>query len=108
MMLGDMLAAARRSATGCERWLAVNDPALAKRLVAAAAAEAETPDAYIRVGIADFARFATEEDWASLVSRVRNAEDPGTACLVAMVEWRLTAFAREHGSPPPQKERPDE
>ena len=68
-MLGDILAAAR--------------------LAAAALAEDATPTAYLRIAVADFGRFASEEDWATLTSRLRDAEAPGTACLVAMLEWRL-------------------
>ena len=32
----------------------------------------------------------SEEDWATLTSSLKNTEDPGTTCLVAMVHWRLT------------------
>jgi hypothetical protein len=88
-MLGDILAAARRSAPEVERWLAEAGPDLAARLRAAAAAEGETPAAWLRIAAADFDRFASEEDWATLTSRLRDAAAPGTACLVAMLEWRL-------------------
>jgi hypothetical protein len=88
-MLGDILAAARRSAPEVERWLAQADPGLAARLDAAARAEGETPAVWLRVAVADFNRFASEEDWATLVSRLRDAEAPGAACLLAMLDWRL-------------------
>jgi hypothetical protein len=88
-MLGDILAAARRSAPEVERWLAEADPDLAARLRAAAMREGETPAAWLRIAVADFGRFADEEDWATLTSRLRDAAAPGTACLVAMLEWRL-------------------
>lgn len=93
MMLGDILTAARRSAGAVERWLAHADPALAGRLSAAAAAEGESPASFVRMAVADFNRFASEEDWATLVSRLRDDADPGTICLVAMLEWRLAAAA---------------
>ncbi|HET9068303.1 MAG TPA: hypothetical protein VFN28_06635 [Amaricoccus sp.] len=90
-MLGDILAAARRSAPAVERWLAEAEPDLLARLRAAAAAGHETPAAYLRVAVADFGRFATEEDWATLMSRLRTGPEPGTTCLLAMLEWRLAA-----------------
>jgi hypothetical protein len=92
-MLGDILATARRSAPEVERWLASADPALAGRLAAAAAAEDATPAAYLRIAVADFGRFAPEGDWASLTSRLRDSEAPGTTCLLAMLEWRLAQSA---------------
>jgi hypothetical protein len=92
-MLGDLLAAARRSAAALEGWLREKDPALAARLQAAAAAEGETPAAYLRIAVADFGRFASEEDWATLVSRLRDSPDPGSAYLVAILEWRLAPAA---------------
>ena len=36
-------------------------------------------------------RSAGEEDWATLMSSLRDSEDPGTICLRAMVHWRLSA-----------------
>jgi hypothetical protein len=93
LMLGDILAAARRSAPEVERWLGRTDPGLAGRLAAAAAAEGETPAAYVRIAVAEFGRFAPEEDWAALTSRLRDSPEPGTTCLLAMLEWRLAQSA---------------
>jgi hypothetical protein len=92
-MLGDILAAARRSAPEVERWLARAEPDLAGRLVAAAAREGETPAAYLRIAVADFGRFAGEEDWATLTSHLRDSPEPGTTCLLAMLDWRLAQTA---------------
>ena len=92
-MLGDILAAARRSAPEVERWLAQADPDLAARLRAAAAAEGETPAAWLRIAVADFGRFADEETWATLTSRLRDSADPGAACVLAMLAWRLADTA---------------
>ena len=90
-MLGDMLAAARDSSAGFQAWLDATDPALAARIADAAARETLSVTGFVRVAIADFARFAGEEDWATLVSSMRDSADPGTICLLAMVHWRLTA-----------------
>jgi hypothetical protein len=95
MMLGDILAAARGSAPEVERWLGAADPALAARLRSAAALERETPAAYLRIAAAEFDRFASEEDWATLTSRLRDSEAPGTTGLLAMLEWRLARSSAE-------------
>lgn len=92
-MLGDLLAAARDGAGNFQQWLKHARPELAAAVEAAAVAEAMTPTSYVRAAIADFGRFASEEDWATLTSTMKRTDDPGTACLVAMVDWRLTAKA---------------
>lgn len=95
-MLGDMLAAARDSAGGFHRWLCVSEPELAAQVERAAAAAELTPTAFVRTAVADFSRLAAEEDWATLVSSLRESEDPGTVCLLAMLHWRLTVPACDH------------
>jgi len=72
--------------------LGSTDPALAARLAATAAVNGETPAAFVMIAVADFARFASEEDWATLVSRLHDDAEPGTTCLTAMLEWRLAAM----------------
>lgn len=91
MLMGDILAAARRSAAGFERWLRDEDPDLAARLARAAAADGTSPAGWTRMAIADFDRHASEEDWATLVSRLREDPDPGSRCLLTMLDWRLAA-----------------
>ena len=100
--LGDILGAARRSAGGFEAWLLQSDPALAKRVQEASAQTGLSFTGYVRAALADFARFASEEDWATLMSSLRDSDDPGTLCLLAMVDWRLTAagcgaHSHQHG-----------
>lgn len=89
--LGDVLGAARRSASGFEVWLQDSDPALASRVADASLRTGMSFTQYVRAALADFARFASEEDWATLMSSLRDSDDPGTLCLLAMVDWRLTA-----------------
>ena len=89
--LGDILGAARRSAGNFQTWLTDSDPALAQRVAATAQQTGLSPTGYVRAAVADFSRFASEEDWATLVSTMRDSADPGTDCLLAMVDWRLTA-----------------
>jgi len=93
VMLGDLLASARNSAGGFHAWLKVEDPALAAQVEHAAAGENCSASSYVRGAVSDFARFAAEEDWATLTSSMRDSPEPGTVCLLAMVHWRLTAKA---------------
>lgn len=90
VMLGDLLAAARDHAGEFHRWLQACDPDFAEEIAAAAARDGQGPTAYVRAAVADFARHAGEEDWATLVSRLRKSDDPGATCLLAMVHWRMT------------------
>ena len=91
LMLGDILKAARRSAAGFERLVDTLDPALGDQLREAALGLGETPAGFARTAVADFSRFADEEAWAQLTGMIRDDPDPGTACLVAMLRWRLEA-----------------
>jgi hypothetical protein len=96
-LLGDMLAGARNSSGSFQAWLERSDPALAGKMSKAAASQGITPTAYVRMAMSDFNRFASEEDWATLTSSLKNTDDPGTTCLLAMVHWRLTVRGcREH------------
>lgn len=94
VMLGDLLAAARRSAGSIRDWLAEADEALAAELTAAAEGERMPVGTYARLAVADFARRADEEQWATLASRVRGAADPGRECLRTMLRWRIAAARR--------------
>jgi hypothetical protein len=98
-LLGDMLAEARNSSGSFQAWLERSAPALASEVKQAAAREDMTPTTYVRMAMSDFNRFAAEEDWATLTSSLKSTDDPGTACLLAMVHWRLTVpGCREHAS----------
>ena len=89
-ILGDLLAAARASSGAFEKWMKVSDPELAALVRDAASRDGLTPAGFVRSAVADFSRFASEEDWATLTSSLRDSSDPGTICLLAMVHWRLT------------------
>lgn len=90
-MLGDLLAAARASSGSFLAWLERSDPAAAALVRDLAAEQAMTPTGYVRSAMADFNRFAAEEDWATLISSLKESDDPGTVCLLGMLHWRLTA-----------------
>ena len=103
-MLGDLLASARDSASALPAWLAGQDSELARRVDEAAEQAGLDASGWMRMAVADFSRLANEEDWATLVSGLRESDDPGRQCLVAMVHWRLsvTGCADHSVFSPPQ------
>jgi hypothetical protein len=90
-MLGDILSSAHRCAVDVERWLQVADHELFTRIAEAAAAEGVSLGSFVRMAVADFGQFATEEDWTTLIGRLRDSGAPGATCLIAMLKWRLAA-----------------
>ena len=91
MMLGDILAAARASAGTFQAWLVAADPVMAAQIAESAERDGLSTAAWVRSAVADFGSLAGEEDWATLISAIRDMKDPGTGCLLAMVDWRLKA-----------------
>lgn len=89
--LGDMLGQAKRSAAGFQAWIEAADPDLAGEVRTATGRSGDSVASFARAAMADFNRLADEEDWAALTRIVRDDPDPGAACLVAMVRWRLAA-----------------
>lgn len=88
-MLGDLLAMAQRSSGGFADWLEAKHGDLADRCKAAAAAEGQTLERWIAESTSQFERFASPDDWASLMSKLMASDDPGTVCLLAMTKMRL-------------------
>lgn len=104
--LGDILGSAKRSAAGFQRWIEAADPDLAEEVRVAAAHTGDSFAGLARAAVADFSRFADEDDWAKLTRIIRDDEDPGTTCLMAMVRWRLTATScATHSVPSPIEDR---
>ena len=97
MMLGEVLTAARKSGDGIKDWLAPAEPEIWAALGKAAEAEGIDHAAYARIAVADFSNGAPEEDWATMMSRIRDAEDPGQACLLSMITWRLANANKKCG-----------
>lgn len=91
MMLGDVLAAARDSGAGIETWLKPADPDLWDALQAEAGRRHAAPAEIVRMAMAGFSDRAAEEDWAALISRMRDAEDPGRALVMTHLRWWLGA-----------------
>ncbi len=89
--LGDILGSARRSAGSIQKWIESADPALADAVSAAVERSALDYAGFAREAVADFGRFADDEAWTRLTSMIRDGDDPGTACLMEMLRWRLAA-----------------
>lgn len=91
--LGDILGAAKRSASNIERWLNQAEPDLAQMVSQAALDAGVSLAGYARIAVANFSRYAEEDDWASLTRLLRESDDPGTACLTFMLRWSVAVFA---------------
>lgn len=89
VVLGDLLAFSRSSSRDIEAWLANADRGLSSRIGDQATVRGESVAQFVRIAVADFMAEASEEDWASLMSAVRDAVDPGAACLAKMTAFRI-------------------
>jgi len=49
----------------------------------------ETLAQFVRIAVADFLAEADEEAWAGLISAIRDAPDPGAACIARVTAFRL-------------------
>ena len=89
LTLGDLMARARSAAPAFESWLDQAAPALAAEVRDAAAGRGESPAAFARAALVEFALYADPDAWTRLTGRLHDAADPGLACLEEMVRWRL-------------------
>jgi hypothetical protein len=72
-----------------EAWLANACPDLVERIRIQAAVRGESVAQFVRIAVADFMAEADEEQWASLMSAVCDAIDPGAVCLAKMTAFRI-------------------
>jgi hypothetical protein len=79
----------RTSSASLAAWLNGQDPALAERLRAEADIRGESVAQFLRIAAADFLAEADEDAWASLVSALRGADDPGAVCAARLTAFRL-------------------
>ena len=93
MMLGDLLREARQVA-------AVLDAPLRAQIEATG----QAPGPFVQAAVVGFERYASEEDWATLLSAARRSEDPGRACLEMMVRWQLARSGSRASADKPQNE----
>jgi hypothetical protein len=96
--LGEILALSRQSSARLRDWLQAQEPALVERLAAAAQARGETVAQFLRIATADFLAEADEERWASLISALRDSDDPGAVCVARIMTFRLELERPEEAS----------
>ena len=89
LMLGDLLALRGKSSADLGAWLSDHDPSTASQLASEAARRGESEAQFLRIAVSDFMAEADEESWASLISAARDARDPGAACAVRVIAFRL-------------------
>ena len=97
MLLGEVLTAARKSGDGIKDWLAHIEPEIWTAMGKAAEADGIDHATYARFAVADFSKSASEDDWATMMGQIGKAQDPGQACLLSMITWRLAKVDRTCG-----------
>ena len=89
MQLGDIIRSFSEYAAASEALLACNDIVLSARVGEAANRYEETVGEYASGAVRRFANLVDSEDWRGLMNVVERTDDPGTGCLVYMVNWSL-------------------
>jgi hypothetical protein len=98
LTIGDILALSKRSD------LALRDLNLSAKLLAEVEASAQgeglSPERLARRAVARFTHEASPADWSSLMARLRDVSDPGSACLEFIMRRWLNESAPLSPSPP--------
>lgn len=89
MQLGELLSLGRSSSADLRNWLAAEDGALAQRLDREADVRGESLAQFLRIALSDFLAEADEASWADLISALRDAGDPGAACVAKVTAFRV-------------------
>ncbi len=89
MQLGDIIRSFSDDAATSEALLACSDIVLFARVGDAASRYGESVGEYASGAVRRFAYLAGSEDWLGLMNVVERTGDPGTDCLVYMVNWSL-------------------
>jgi hypothetical protein len=89
MQLGDIIRSFSEDTAANEALLGCNDIVLFARVGEAANRYEETVGEYASGAVRRFANLAGSEDWLGLMNIVERTDDPGTGCLVYMVNWSL-------------------
>ena len=89
MQLGDIIRSFSEDAAASEALLGCSDIVLFARVGDAANRYEETVGEYASGAVRRFANLAESEDWLGLMNVVERTDDPGTGCLVYMVNWSL-------------------
>ena len=89
MQLGELLSLGQTSSAELQSWLGAEDARLEQELQREANLRGETLAQFLRIAVSDFMAEADEETWADLVSALRDAKDPGAACVSKVTTFRL-------------------
>ena len=89
VQLGDLLSLGEEANAGLSAWLSAHDASLASRLRQEAEARGESVVQFLRIAVADFLAEADQEAWTSLLSALREADDPAAACVARVADFRL-------------------
>lgn len=84
--LGQLLSAAA-DPQSLQRWIEAS-PGLARAIDSVRGGADLAPALVARRAVAEFSEAAGEEDWARLMTRIRQSDDPGRACLETMLGWK--------------------
>jgi hypothetical protein len=89
VQLGELLSLGQTSSAELRTWLGAEDESLAQELQREAGLRGETLAQFVRIAVSDFLADADEEAWADLVSALRDAKDPGAACVSKVTSFRV-------------------
>ena len=89
MQLGDIIRNFSEEVGVDEALLACGDLALMARVGEAAGRFDETVGEYSSSAVRRFANLASSEDWLALMNAIERTDDPGSCCLVHMLNWSL-------------------
>lgn len=89
VQLGELLALGATTSAELKTWLMGEHETLAHRLEREAGVRGESLAQFVRIAVSDFMAEADDEIWTSLISTVRDASDPGAACLALVTDFRV-------------------
>jgi hypothetical protein len=88
MILGHVLDRLGDETFALETLVAMDDLPLMAAVQASSERFGESSSAYVVIAVRRFAAFA-DDDWLTLMTAVKRADDPGAACLRQMLAWSL-------------------
>ncbi len=97
MLLGDIIQHFEDEAVAMEALVSLGDLPLLARVEEAATAQGVAPGEFAASAVAIFSQTASDEDWVSLIGVMGRTQDPGEACLRAMISFALRPQGASHG-----------
>ncbi len=91
MLLGEIIARFDDEAAATQTLAALQNPALATRVAAAAADEELTVGEFATRSVECFVAQASDEEWVTIVGRMSRSDDPGRAFLAHVLGFALQA-----------------